>query len=288
MRRDDLIHPELSGNKFYKLYFNLQQAVEAGHTRVLSFGGAYSNHIHALAAAGKTYGLETVGVIRGPEPAEYSPTLQDAARWGMQLHFVDRSAYRLKDTAAMREQLESELGAAYIVPEGGANLLGARGCAMMAKATQAQLACDALCVAVGTGGTLAGIASALEGEAEAIGIPVVKGDIYREGGLVDEVSSLLGELIEAKGRAEPAAHWQLLEGYHGGGYGKCTPSLTAFIHRFERDTGVPVEPVYTAKLFRAIEQLALDGYWRRGTRLVAVHTGGLQGRRGFQRQLAAG
>lgn len=274
VRRDDLVHPALPGNKFYKLHHNLHHAHQEGYTRVVSFGGAHSNHLHALAAAGHLYGFATHGLVRGERPRQLSPTLQDVQALGMTLHFVPRSLYR-EGAEAVLAQLRNQYGAVHVVPEGGANALGSLGAQEIARALEEQLqsAYDAVCVACGTGATLAGIASALPEDKIALGFSVLKG----EGGLGAQVASYTD-----------AGNWRLISGFHGGGYGRrLKPNLHQFWHRFEGDSGLMLDPVYTLKMFWGIEQLALRGYWPRGSRLVVIHTGGIQGRRGFHKQAPA-
>jgi len=281
VRRDDLIHPLLSGNKFYKLFLNLFEARKQGLDTILSFGGAYSNHIHALAAAGKEYGINTIGVIRGEQATELSPTLKDARDWGMTLKFVDRQTYRLKTDPTVLADLSNEFGDFYVVPEGGGNLLGAQGCQLITQATIQALdgEFDAICVACGTGSTLAGIVSALPTGKKAYGFSVLKG----AGKLESEIGDLITQLnpSPSPSPSQTTKNWQLISGYHGGGYAKLKPELIKLIQRFEAMAGFQLDPVYTAKLFWGIEQEALKDRWPRGTRLVVVHSGGLQGRRGY-------
>jgi len=275
VRRDDLIHRTLSGNKFYKLFFNLCGAIAQKQYCILSFGGAYSNHLHALAAAGKAYGLQTIGLVRGHRPKQLSPTLADAQAWGMELHFVSRQEYQQRNRPDYIDELRRRLGDFYCVPEGGANLSGARGCQVIAQATAQQVNFDGLCLACGTGTTLAGVSSALETDKTAYGFSVLKG----EGSLAEEVAQLRQALVKTE--SPLSENWRLIEGYHAGGYARYPEPLHAFVQRFEADSGIPLDPVYTAKLFWGMESLAREGYWPRGTRLVAVHSGGLQGRRGY-------
>lgn len=276
VRRDDLIDPELSGNKFYKLFFNLCNAREQGFTRLLSFGGAYSNHLHALAAAGHRYGFSTVGVVRGERPAQLSPTLCDAEVWGMQLVFISRTDYRDKSEPELLAELQSRYGEFYLIPEGGANLAGARGMQLLGQALEQQLKGDytAICIACGTGASLAGLAAGIDSTKLAVGFSVLKG----EGGLGDTVATIYHQLRTS----DVAANWRLITGFHAGGYGKKHPEyLSQFWQSFERNSGIPLDPVYTVKMFWGINSLAQQGYWPRGSRIVAIHSGGLQGRRGF-------
>ncbi len=281
VRRDDQLDRELSGNKFYKLFFNLAAAHEAGMRQIASFGGAYSNHLHALAAAGRRYGFSTLGLVRGERPAQLSPTLADAEAWGMRLVFLSRSQYRQGADEALMCQLREVYGDFYLVPEGGANLAGARGLLAVGRALEQQLQgeYDQVCLPCGTGTSLAGLAAGLPPGKLAVGISVLKG----EGGLCADVAARYRELQSLPGAAgHEAANWRLISGYHGGGYARrLPPALGRFWREFEAETGLLVDPVYTLKLFWAVAQLAEQGYWRRGTRLVVVHTGGLQGRRGF-------
>ncbi|HSC66088.1 MAG TPA: pyridoxal-phosphate dependent enzyme [Cellvibrio sp.] len=275
VRRDDLVDPELSGNKFYKLFFNLCEARAKGYTRLLSFGGAYSNHLHALAAAGNRYGFTTLGVVRGERPVRLSPTLCDVEAWGMQLIFVGRSDYRNKSESELIANLRDRFGDFYIIPEGGANLAGARGMQVLGQALEQQLngAYTAVCIASGTGTSLAGLAAGIPSAKPALGFSVLKGD----GDLGAIIAATYGEL-----RAADDANWRLISGFHAGGYGQRHPEyLLEFWRSFEHNTGIPLDPVYTLKLFWGIVSLVRQGYWPRGSRIVAIHSGGLQGRRGF-------
>ena len=285
VRRDDMIDPYQSGNKFYKLFYNLRAANEQGINQLLSFGGAYSNHLYALAAAGHSAGIRTVGVVRGERPAHLSPTLRDAEAWGMQLCFVPRAEY-YSDNDELLNRLRASYGDFLLVPEGGANLNGARGAAVMGWAITQQLGdkFDDVCVPCGTGSTLAGLASALPGDKTAIGFSVLKG----QGTLVHQVSCLYASCLSLSASAGFASggRWRLISGYHAGGYARKLPSMVNdFWRDFEAETGILLDPVYSLKMFWGMAHLAAQSYWAPGTRLVAVHTGGLQGRRGFQSEL---
>ena len=283
VRRDDLLDPEISGNKFYKLFFNLRAANEQGCSRLLSFGGAYSNHLHALAAAGNRYGFATMGVIRGERPAQLSPTLQDAEAWGMKLIFLSREDYRDKNTQELVASLRHRYGEFYLIPEGGANLAGAQGVQLLGQALEQQLKGDytQVCIACGTGTSLAGLASGIKSSKQAVGFSVLKG----EGSLGADVAAMHLQLIAeqpARKKAKVAANWHLLSGYHAGGYAKKHPEyLSRFWQVFEQTSELLLDPVYTLKLLWGIHCLAQQQYWPRGSKLVAIHTGGLQGRRGF-------
>lgn len=281
VRRDDLLDPEISGNKFYKLYFNLCEAVASRKT-IVSAGGAYSNHIHALASAGYRFGVKTLGVIRGERPAVLSPTLQDAERWGMRLVFVSREQYRPENTLQMLEYSGVDASNALYVPEGGDNLLGFEGTALLGEviAESAPEQFDALCVASGTGNTLSGLIAGLSRSerqpiSQILGFSVLKGS----SSLVPKVVHRLGAMLEPN-----MTSWGIISGFHCGGYGKPLPkNVLAFVTEFEAATAILLDPVYTAKLFWGVKSLSEQGYWKRGSNLLLLHTGGLQGARGINR-----
>ncbi|MFJ8308738.1 MULTISPECIES: 1-aminocyclopropane-1-carboxylate deaminase/D-cysteine desulfhydrase [unclassified Streptomyces] len=261
LKRDDLIHPDLVGNKWRKLALNLREA--AGRP-VLTFGGAYSNHLRATAAAGRLLGFPTIGVVRGDELAgrPLNPSLAQCAADGMRLHFVDRSAYRRKSAPDVLAGLLDLLGRdAYVVPEGGSNSLAVRGCTALGEELRGLA--DVVAVACGTGGTLAGLAAGLGPGQRAIGVPVLKG-----GFLGEAVSTLQ---CEAFGAA--TANWALDERFHCGGYARTSPELEAFAVDFEGRHGVGVERVYVAKMLYGLLTLAQEGAFERGTRVAAVITG---------------
>ncbi|CAM5469330.1 1-aminocyclopropane-1-carboxylate deaminase/D-cysteine desulfhydrase [Streptomyces griseomycini] len=262
LKRDDLIHPELVGNKWRKLAPNL--AAAAGRT-VLTFGGAYSNHLRATAAAGRLLGLRTVGVVRGQELAgrPLNPSLARCVSDGMRLHFVDRSAYRRKTEPETLAAVLRAAGAedAYVVPEGGSNSPAVRGC----RALGAELTgrADVVAVACGTGGTLAGLAAGLGAGGRALGVPVLKG-----GFLADEIRAL-----QSAAFGGPRGDWSLDDRFHFGGYARVTEELDAFAEDFEHRHGVPVERLYVAKLLYALVALAEEGAFPRGSTVAAVVTG---------------
>lgn len=289
VRRDDLIDASLSGNKAYKLFYNLRAARDAGFLRVLSFGGAYSNHLHALAMAGLKFGFNTLGVVRGERPASLSPTLMDAQNAGMELIFISRESYQSKSFSQLLDGWRKQFGDFYLIPEGGAGVLGARGMSLSGRALEEQLKGDytSVCIACGTGTSLAGLAAGLVAAGRhdklALGFSVLKGDGDLGTGIAKTYQQLgvAQDLFRAH-EPRPAANWRLISGFHGGGYGKkLPPNLFAFWRSFERETGILLDPVYTLKLIWGIHCLAELGYWSRGSRIVAIHSGGLQGRRGF-------
>ncbi|WP_285510180.1 pyridoxal-phosphate dependent enzyme [Streptomyces sp. NBRC 14336] len=262
LKRDDLIHPELIGNKWRKLAPNLTAA--AGRT-VLTFGGAYSNHLRATAAAGRLLGLETVGVVRGDELAgrPLNPSLARCAADGMRLHFVDRSTYRRKTEPDALAALLREAGAeeAYVVPEGGSNVRAVRGCRALGEELRGH--CDVAAVACGTGGTLAGLAAGLGPGRRALGVPVLKG-----GFLTREIRALQHAAFGGR-----RGDWSLDERFHFGGYARTGPELESFAADFEDRHAVPVERLYVAKLLYGLLTLAEEGAFARGTTIAAVVTG---------------
>lgn len=262
IRREDLLHPEVSGNKFRKLKYNIAKALEEKSTVLLTFGGAYSNHIAATAAAGRLIGIRTIGLIRGEELAAVyleNPTLRKAEQDGMQFKFVSRTQYRMKDTAAFLEELKEEFGDFYLVPEGGTNEEAVRGTEEILTASDAIY--QYICCAVGTGGTLAGlINSALEHQ-KVLGFPALKGDF-----LYDEIKNYTTK-----------ENWELIVEYHFGGYAKYTEELLAFIRNFEDQTGILLDPIYTGKLVFGIFDLIKQDRFEKNSKILAIHTGGLQG-----------
>lgn len=275
--RLDLIDSAAPGNKIFKLEQNLRAAQAAGCARVLSFGGAFSNHLHALAHAGTARGFTTVGVVRGEPEAATNPTLSDCAAAGMQLHFVDRAAYRMLSRSACGDTLPAALrkqfGDCYVVPEGGANRLGALGCKVLGEVLASNgERWDAVVLPCATGTTLAGIVAGLNNAYPVLGIAVLKG----VDSMADEMRAVLAEISAAH-----CDNWIVDHEHHGGGYARVPAELSDFSAYFQRCCGVPIEPVYSGKMLYAIHRRIERGDYARGTRLLAVHTGGLQGARGF-------
>jgi len=250
MLRLDLLHPEVSGNKWFKLKYNL---AAAGKRTILTFGGAYSNHIAATAAACKLAGLQAIGIIRGEEPVKLSHTLQQAITDGMQLAFISREAYRQKDNIDWNTRYPD----AYIIPEGGNNEAGARGCQDILSLTDTSSFTHILC-ATGTGTTLAGLISSSLPHQQVQGYVVLKGAAY-----LKEQIALLTQ----------GTNWQLVHDYHGGGYAKTSPALISFINSFYRETQIPLDVVYTGKLVWGFSQ----SHFPPGSKILLIHTGGLQG-----------
>ncbi|MFC0846216.1 1-aminocyclopropane-1-carboxylate deaminase/D-cysteine desulfhydrase [Streptomyces noboritoensis] len=261
LKRDDLIHPALPGNKWRKLALNLRAA--AGRP-VLTFGGAYSNHLRATAAAGRLLDFPTVGVVRGDELAgrPLNPSLARCAADGMRLHFVDRATYRRKAEPEVLAALRERFGAdAYVVPEGGSNSLAVRGCTDLGRELHGLA--DVVAVACGTGGTLAGLAAGLAPGQRALGFPVLRG-----GFLAREIRELQHETFGAAGD-----NWSLDDRFHCGGYARTTPELDAFADDFEARHRLPVERLYVAKMLYGLLALAEEGAFPEGTAVAAVVTG---------------
>ena len=270
VKREDLLHPHISGNKFRKLKYNIVQAKAQQKESLLTFGGAFSNHIAASAAAGKEYGFATIGIIRGEEleaKINDNPTLSFARDCGMRLKFISREAYRNKTEDAFVELLKTEFGDFYLLPEGGTNALAVKGCEEILTPEDGVF--THVCCAVGTGGTIAGIINSALPHQKVIGFPALKG-----AGLSDDICK-----FAQKG------NWELAEDYHFGGYGKVTENLIAFMNDFFNTTGILLDPVYTGKLFFGVINLINKGYFPQNSDILLIHTGGLQGIAGMNREL---
>lgn len=273
IKRDDLIHPSLSGNKWYKLKYNLLEATKKNLNTLLTFGGAYSNHINAVAFAGKNLGMNTIGIIRGEEHLPLNPTLDFAKNSGMKIFYISRNEYRHKNDSDFIDHLKNRFGDFYLIPSGGTNDLAVKGCEEIIKNINIDF--DVVVVPVGTGGTLAGIVKGLkiQKDKKAIGIAVLK----NAGFLNDVVLELAGENI----LEENKSNWEILLNYHFGGYAKFNKSLLDFINQFKEYTGIQLDPVYTGKMIYGVIDLIDKEYIDKGSKIVAIHTGGLQGISGF-------
>ncbi len=266
VKRDDLLHPVISGNKWRKLKYILNDALVHDVNTLVSMGGPWSNHLHALAFAGNALGLKTVAYIRGEEPSVYSPTLSDIQNWGMELRFVSRSEYRRLRTHHNPGSLPGLTKAQYWIPEGGSGKLALSGVAEILD--EIVIDYDVLCLPCGTGTTMAGLVASSPVSAQVLGIAALKG----AGFLYDEVARLLP--------GEDSVQWQINLDYHFGGFAKSTATLRNFIERFESDQGIELDPVYTGKMMYALYDLIERGYFDDGQRIIVLHTGGLQGKRG--------
>jgi 1-aminocyclopropane-1-carboxylate deaminase len=262
LKRDDLIHPAIPGNKWRKLRYNLDAAKERGHRALLTFGGAYSNHIRAAAAAGRYSGMSTIGVIRGEEHRPLNPSLAYAARRGMRLVYMDRTTYRRKHETEVIAGLHERFGEFYLVPEGGSNELAVRGCTELPA--ELDLAFDVVCCPCGTGGTLAGISAGLRPGQRALGFSVLKGGQF--------LASDVGRLQQATyGRVFD--NWSIEYDFHFGGFAKSTAELHESIADFRARHGLALDWVYVAKMMYGIFSLVAHGEFTAGTTIVAVITG---------------
>lgn len=268
--RLDLIHPELSGNKFFKLQFNITDAQQKGFRRILTFGGAYSNHIYATAAAGKLLQMDTVGVIRGEIIRPLNPTLERAENSGMELYPMDRSTYRNKEEAEILDELCQRFGPSYVIPEGGTNALAIRGCKEILQPEHAEANHIAVCV--GTGGTIAGIAASALPHQSILGFSALKGEFMKES---------IRKLLETH-EITPACSLDIVTDYHFGGYAKHTQHLITFMQDFYRHTSIPLDPIYTGKLVYGVFDKIRSGYFPPQSKILLIHSGGLQGIKGFE------
>ena len=270
IKREDLLHPDISGNKFRKLKYNLLQAKAENQHTLVTFGGAFSNHILAVAAAGKEYDFKTIGMIRGEELASKikdNPTLQKAQEFGMQLEFVSREAYRNKSQAAFLDTLKEKFGDFYLLPEGGTNALAIKGCEEIL--TKEDDGFDFICCAVGTGGTISGIINCSKPGQQVLGFPALKGDFLKE------------DILKFTNNT----HWNLITDYHFGGYGKVTEPLIRFINDFKKENDIFLDPIYTGKMVFGVIDLIQKDYFPKGASILVIHTGGLQGIKGMNKVL---
>jgi len=271
IKREDLNDNEIQGNKWLKLKSNLEQAKQQGYKNLLTFGGCYSNHIYATAAAGKRFDFNTIGIIRGPEPKKLSPTLNFALQAGMQLHFINRLDYRNIHNAEIQKKLIKRFLPAYIIPEGGSNQLAIDSCADYAKTLPTDY--DVISCACGTGGTLAGLIKGSDNSKKILGIPVLKGADF----LFGEISNF----INPGSSTNEVNNWTLNTDYHFGGYAKSSAELEDFIVEFYHTHGIKLEPVYTGKMMYALYDLIKKDYFKKDSRILAIHSGGMQGLDGF-------
>ncbi|HEA31138.1 MAG TPA: 1-aminocyclopropane-1-carboxylate deaminase/D-cysteine desulfhydrase [Leeuwenhoekiella sp.] len=274
IKREDLISSEVSGNKFRKLKYNLAKAKEEQHKTLLTYGGAFSNHIAATAKAGQLCGFKTIGVIRGEElgvdlekTLRQNATLRFADKCNMQLYFVSRSHYKEKNKKSFREILKNKFQDFYEIPEGGTNELAVKGCAeILDEKTGAY---DYIACPVGTGGTIAGIIEGSLPHQKILGFPALKGDF-----LEAEINKYTSK-----------TNWQLITDYHFGGYAKVNQELVSFINLFKKKQSIPLDPIYTGKMLYGLYEMIRNGFFSKNTRILAVHTGGLQGIAGINDRL---
>jgi len=267
IKRIDKVHPFVSGNKWFKLKYNLLEAQKQGIETLLTFGGAYSNHIAATAFAAQEKGFNSIGIIRGEEHLPLNPTLRFAKENGMKLQYVARSAYRKKTTLEFLEQLKTQLGNFYLIPEGGTNELAIQGTVEILEANDTQ---DYICCAVGTGGTIAGIINASNDKQTVIGFLAIKG--------IDELEKDINSWVNK-------SNYNFINTYFGDGYAKVNKELVEFINEFNAEHNIPLDAIYTGKMMMGILDLIGKDYFPKGSSILAIHTGGLQGNKGMSERL---
>lgn len=267
IKREDKLHPIISGNKYRKLKYNIEEAKKANQTTLLTFGGAFSNHILAVAGAGAESGFKTIGVIRGEELESKigeNPTLVKAQELGMQFYFVSRTAYRDKEEPSFVSHLHEKYGSFYLVPEGGTNNLAIKGCEEILTDSDKEYFTHITC-AVGTGGTISGLINSSTEKQQIIGFSSLKG-------------AFLSEVIR---NFVSKTNWSINDNYHFGGYGKVTDELIQFLNSFYSQTAIPLDPVYTGKMVFGVFDLIEKGYFPENSKILMIHTGGLQGIKGM-------
>jgi 1-aminocyclopropane-1-carboxylate deaminase len=270
IKREDLTHPHISGNKLRKLKYNLIEGKNNNFKTLLTFGGAFSNHIAATAAAGNQYGFKTIGVIRGEElinKVDENPTLAFAKTNNMQLNFVSREAYKQKNCPEFLAELKEVFGDFYLLPEGGTNKFAIKGCEEILIPKDNEF--DIICVPVGTGGTLAGIINSSKPHQKVIGFSALKGDFLKV-----EVEKWTNK-----------TNWFITDEYCFGGYAKINQLLVEFINQYKFETGIPLDPIYTGKMMYGILRMIEEGKISKKSRILAIHTGGLQGIAGMNKKL---
>ena len=262
VKREDDLHPYISGNKYRKLKYNIVDAKTKEFKKILTYGGAFSNHIAATSFAGNENNLETIGIIRGDELRDKwheNPTLRFAHANGMRFKFVTRDWYRNKETPEAISELKKEFGDFYRVPEGGTNELAVKGCEEILSIDDKEF--TVICSCVGTGGTIAGIINSTNTDQNVLGFPALKGDFLKK-----DICNFVAKM-----------NWDLETNYSFGGYGKVTNELIRFINDFKLKTTIPLDPIYTGKMMFGIIDLISKDYFKPGTKILAIHTGGLQG-----------
>jgi len=271
--RLDLTGGLAPGNKHFKLQGNVAAARRQGVRRLVSFGGAWSNHLHALAAVGAEQGFATVGIVRGDEQVADSAMLADARNWGMDIVRVSRAEYRRRHQPEYLQHLARRFAPCLVIPEGGGNREGALGCMDIAALLREQApGIRQVLLPVGTGTTLAGVAAGLGRDYQLYGVAALKG--------ADDLDRRVASTLAQLGAGE-LADWRILQDDHCGGFARVSPGLREFILAFEGSQGIPLEPVYTGKMLYALYRRLQRGEWDPGEPRLAIHTGGLQGRRGF-------
>lgn len=271
IRREDLIHPFVSGNKFRKLKYNLIQAKKLNHTTLLTFGGAYSNNIAAVAYAGRANGFKTIAIIRGDElesKVSENPTLNFCQKNGMKFVFVSRDEYRLKETEEFVNNLKISFENFYMIPEGGTNDFAIEGCEEIL--TNDDNHYDYICSAIGTGGTISGLINGSFSHQKVLGFPSLKGDFIKK-----DICKFAKK-----------ENWQIISDYHFGGYGKVTTVLIDFINDFYKKYAIPLDPIYTGKMVFGVIDLINNNYFLNDSKVLLIHTGGIQGVQGMNIKLS--
>lgn len=277
--REDLLHPDISGNKWRKLKYNLMRAEQKQCKAMLTFGGAFSNHIAATAAAGKTFGFKTIGIIRGEEADLSNPTLAYALVCGMEIYCVSRAEYERKNETAYRHELRQRFGNIWIVPEGGSNYEGVNGCTEILGAHTQDF--NKIAVSCGTGTTTAGVALSLQSHQQLLGFPALKGKGYLRKEVFQHLKWFLMDDTLAEEYLEDV---EFNEDYHFGGFGKMDPTLVQFMNNFYQKHGFRLDGLYTGKMFFGLYELIQADSFQRGDKLLVIHTGGLQGNKGLERR----
>jgi 1-aminocyclopropane-1-carboxylate deaminase len=270
IKREDLLHPIISGNKFRKLKYNLKEAIKQKKSKLLTFGGAFSNHILAVAAAGKEAGFETIGIIRGDELEDKvleNPTLFKAQKLGMKFKFVDREMYRNKNEIDFRRRLEFEFQDFYLLPEGGTNELAIQGCEEIL--TDLDNDFDFICCSVGTGGTISGIINCSKESQQVLGFSALRGDFLKE-----DIRKFATK-----------SNWNLITDYDFGGYAKVSDELIRFMNDFYSKYNILLDPIYTGKMMFGVMDLIEKDFFPKNSRILVIHTGGLQGIAGINAKL---
>ncbi|NNC50839.1 MAG: 1-aminocyclopropane-1-carboxylate deaminase/D-cysteine desulfhydrase [Flaviramulus sp.] len=266
VKREDAIHQFVSGNKYRKLKYNLEEAKRLNQRTLLTFGGAFSNHIAATAVAGRNLGFKTIGVIRGEElfnQVESNPTLRFAKQCGMQFKFETRKIYKQKSSKQYLNKLKDEFGDFYLIPEGGTNAFAIKGCEEIL--TEIDKSFDFICCSVGTGGTISGLINCSKPSQQVLGFPALKGDFLKQ-----DISKFVNQ-----------SNWELISDYDFGGYAKINKELISFINEFKTEYKISLDPVYTGKMMYGIFNLLENNYFPKGAKILAIHTGGLQGIEGM-------
>jgi len=284
IKREDLIHPTVSGNKYRKLKYNLQKAKTENLTTLLTFGGAFSNHIAATAAAGKEFGFKTIGIIRGEElinKVDDNPTLAYAKSCGMRLKFVSRNDFRRKDSESFINDQKLEFGEFYLIPEGGTNDLAIQGCEEILNEKDSIF--EFICCSAGTGGTVSGVINSAFPNQKVLAFSALKGSFLHD--VIKEMLKIRTSLQKEIHKFANHEKWELMTDYHFGGYGKISPELIDFINNFKQKFSLPLDPIYTGKMMFGILDLISRNYFPKNSKILAIHTGGLQGINGMNYRL---